>query len=41
MKPRIKLIQGIWFCGVLGHWEIPVGCGYSPTGAWYDWKRQQ
>lgn len=33
MKPRLRLLQKIWFCRTPG----VTGIGYSPLMAWEDW----
>lgn len=44
MKPRIILIGGIWYCGVvvkLGEKGTRTGLGYTPKEAFDDWGAKQ
>jgi hypothetical protein len=46
MKPRLRLIKGLWHCGFadrLGWWQIgpSIGLGYTPSQAYIDWKSYQ
>lgn len=39
MKPRIKLMQGIWQCGLPNLWGKYMGHGSTPLEAFRDWLR--
>lgn len=39
MKPRIRLLHGIWSC--VTSWPFVCGCGYSPREAFEEWRRIQ
>ena len=36
MKPHLKLIDGIWFCGAHPGFS-QIGLGYTPMQAYDDW----
>lgn len=46
MKPRIRLVQGIWCCWTLDRTlkaivygrDFICGYGYTPRQAWEDWR---
>ncbi len=38
MKPRIRKICGIWYCGFACDDRKYDGIGYTPKHAYQDWK---
>lgn len=42
MKPRLRLIRGIWYCccydAPSGTWHSPKGIGYTPAEAFRAWE---
>lgn len=43
MKPRLRKVYSMWFCGVLDHDKFtardrPVGIGYTAMQAFQSWK---
>lgn len=42
-KPLIKLLRGLYYCGIKrnGTWRAPVGVGYTREQAYEDWKRNR
>jgi len=39
MKPRIKKIDRLWYCGI--HGKAWLGMGYTAEAAYLDWYRGQ
>lgn len=37
MKPHIKMVLGIWHCGIKGIPNKYLGIGYNPWEAYRDW----
>jgi hypothetical protein len=41
MKPRLRLVDGLWMCGQWPFWPpYRLGCGFTPAEAYADWKVQ-
>lgn len=42
MKPRLKLIGGLWRCSTLEHlnkkWHVATGFGLTPEEAYRQWS---
>ncbi|WP_255355202.1 hypothetical protein [Acidovorax sp. Leaf160] len=37
MKPRIRMIAGVWHCGLRGARGKQLGVGFTPLQAYRDW----
>lgn len=41
MKPRLRLMLGLWWCGDPGRGFMWWACAFAPAEAYALWKRAQ